>query len=91
MNIDSWIHNTKQEETGGTRVEETKLSAITRAHTDRNRESERERGYWCGLESVSMVSTADFLKFGWTRAARATKPPIECPTSITLDGNSFED
>jgi hypothetical protein len=43
MNIDSWIHNTKQEETGGTRVEETKLSAITRAHTDRNRERVRER------------------------------------------------
>lgn len=53
-------------------------------HTHIEREGEGE--YWCGLESVSMVSTADFLKPGWTRAARATKPPIECPTSITLDG-----
>jgi hypothetical protein len=91
MNTDSWIHNTKQEEAGGTRVEETKLSAHSHTHTQTHRGRERERGYWCGLESVSMVSTADFLKFGWTRAARATKPPIECPTSITLDGNSFED
>jgi hypothetical protein len=44
MNTDSWIHNTKQEEAGGTRVEETKLSAHshTHTHTHRGREKERE-------------------------------------------------
>jgi hypothetical protein len=34
---------------------------------------QREREYWCGLESVTIVSTCDLLKFGWTRAARGTK------------------
>lgn len=42
--------------------------------------------YWCGDESVKTVSTADFLKWGCTIAALATKPPIEWPTSMTLFG-----
>jgi hypothetical protein len=43
MNTDSWIHNTKQEEAGGTRVEETKLSAHSHTHTQTHRGRERER------------------------------------------------
>lgn len=42
--------------------------------------------YWCGVESVKTVSTANFLKLGCTTAALATNPPIEWPTNMTLLG-----
>ena len=64
----------------------TSLANPVRSNPRHRGERESVCVYWCGLESVSIVSTADFLKPGWTRAARATKPPIECPTSITVDG-----
>lgn len=57
-----------------------------KVHNIHSGDKRSHKAYWCGLESVRTVSTADFLRFGWTIAALATKPPIEWPTKITLCG-----